>query len=567
MFFVKKNFTLIAILLLALVLRVWGNDFGRPFQLHPGEVRQVESALRIAFEGKNSILAGDWSILNPKFFFYPYFLTYLLAGVIKLFQFGYEALNAVVPNLKPFTMLAKQDFYVIAHIVSALFGTATVFVVYLLGKLLHSKKMGLVSAFLLAVMFLHTKDSHYFTGDVPATFFIITALYFFLRSRKHIVLSSLFLGFGVACKYYPVILLPLLVFGFWVKGTRKVGSLIRVGFLVCAVSLGVFFVTNPFTILDYQTFSTQMAESSARSKWGNIGYSDPNLLHYFYNQDHSFFEPFFVQNNLVNQVSVPLLIAFAIGIWVVLAKKEKEYWWLAGFALIHFVFFARYKTHIIRWLIPLAPVIALFASRSLVWLRKKTSLIPAVLAFCVIVAPTLYSTIKFNQVMTRQDTRSQAYNWVLKNIPDEATVLIEYFSIADLFWKNNKFYSIEHARYNVGGVIANADVPTWQEVKNSVQPDYVIINEQHKEKYTTAGSQYFWPKTTTSWIEFYNNLANQEEEVVAFIPDGSNFRPGPVIRVYKVDFDTVGDEGMDIDTPLPEGIIEVTSNSAGVTRN
>ena len=73
-----------------------------------------------------------------------------------------------------------SEFYLWGRAVTALFGTATVFLVFRIG-MRWGARHALLAAGLMAVLPSHVRESHYVLTDVPMTFF--TSLTFLLTLR------------------------------------------------------------------------------------------------------------------------------------------------------------------------------------------------------------------------------------------------------------------------------------------------------------------------------------------------------------------------------------------------
>ena len=65
--------------------------------------------------------------------------------------------------------VTTTDFYLWGRAVTAILGTASVFVLYMAG-LRWGARTALLAAGLLAVMPLHVRESHFILTDVPVTF-------------------------------------------------------------------------------------------------------------------------------------------------------------------------------------------------------------------------------------------------------------------------------------------------------------------------------------------------------------------------------------------------------------
>ncbi len=111
--------------------------------------------------------------------------------------------------------------WIAARFLSAVFGTISILLAYIVGKeLLGSKMFGLLAAFLLSIETLHLGLSRVATIDIYAYTFGIAALYFAIRQKKegtkrNIALFWAASGLALACKWiaallvFPAILLTL----------------------------------------------------------------------------------------------------------------------------------------------------------------------------------------------------------------------------------------------------------------------------------------------------------------------------------------------------------------------
>jgi len=139
---IRDKYILIVIIAVALILRLWGVGFGLPELYHADEERIVNHALAFGL--------GD---LNPHYFNYPSFSMYLLSLEYGLFLILGRVLG-FFSGVADFEKLFFHDptyFYLIGRVTSVLLGTATVGLIYLLGKKAYGRGAGLMAAFLMAV--------------------------------------------------------------------------------------------------------------------------------------------------------------------------------------------------------------------------------------------------------------------------------------------------------------------------------------------------------------------------------------------------------------------------------
>jgi len=109
----------------------------------------------------------------------------------------------------------------------------TILIIYLIGKALFSKTVGLLAAFLISFDGLSFAQSRIATRDALLVFLVTTSLYLILRNHRFF--SALLAGFALAAKWTSLPLLPLLVFTSHrsTKGKRR--SLLRHILLVIAI--------------------------------------------------------------------------------------------------------------------------------------------------------------------------------------------------------------------------------------------------------------------------------------------------------------------------------------------
>ncbi|HUV94522.1 MAG TPA: glycosyltransferase family 39 protein, partial [Anaerolineae bacterium] len=196
---------MVAILLLASVLRFTGLDWDEHQHLHPDErfLTMVENSL-------------DW----PKSLG-EYFDTAI--NPLNPYNRGH---GAYVYGLFPLAMakfvgqvVGKTGYdgvYLVGRALSAIADMLSIVLVFLIGRRLYDSRVGLVGALLLSLSVLDIQQSHYFTVDTYATLFVTLALYLAVRIAQGEGLGSvLMLGvaFGLAVASKISVLSFLLVIG------------------------------------------------------------------------------------------------------------------------------------------------------------------------------------------------------------------------------------------------------------------------------------------------------------------------------------------------------------------
>src|SRR5579862_2644546 len=181
---------LVAILLSALALRIAG--------IHAPPTDGDEEPV------VSHALALSWHDWNPHVFFYGSLTFYLF----KMSSVLWSAINGMLGNSAP----TIADFNVLFRAVSVVFGTATVFLAYVLGRLIGGKPVGLFTAGLMAFSPLATSLSCYATVDAVGGFWAAVAwvgmaVWITGRVKWASALAGLGVGAAMGTKYNAAVLL------------------------------------------------------------------------------------------------------------------------------------------------------------------------------------------------------------------------------------------------------------------------------------------------------------------------------------------------------------------------
>ena len=155
------------VLAVAFGLRIWGVKQGLPY------VYNVDEAANFVPGAVGYFFTDSY---NPHYFVNPPAYSYLLHAVFA-FWFGggwpfgakYDVGNAYATD--------PTQVFVVARVTAAVLGTAAVGFIYLTGKRLYDRRVGLIAAALMAVAFLPVFYSHLALNDVPALLPLSVSLY------------------------------------------------------------------------------------------------------------------------------------------------------------------------------------------------------------------------------------------------------------------------------------------------------------------------------------------------------------------------------------------------------
>jgi len=149
---------------------------------------------------------------------------FLIYETNKLFNFDFGKPERVFKGSFSEFVSDNGPLYFESHMLWAsrlwgvLFGTGSVYLTYLIAlKLFKHRSIALLSAAALALMPLHVRNSHYALADMPQVFFfLLSFLACIIMYEKQTTRSYLFagflVGFSTSLKYFPLSLLPFLIF-------------------------------------------------------------------------------------------------------------------------------------------------------------------------------------------------------------------------------------------------------------------------------------------------------------------------------------------------------------------
>ena len=212
---------------------------------------------------------------NPHFFNYPTLYFYMQFGVQALIRFG-GMISGSIPDSHAFRLayeLRPEIFVLSGRALTALLGSATVFVLFVTARIVGGTRVALSASLFLALHTVHLEKSRFLEVDVPATFFGTLSLYFlvkFMEGRKtsHLLAAGAAIGLAASTKYPGALLLINLPLAVWL-----VGRPFRLLPLLGAVAMaGCFFILgSPYVLLDSAAFLRDFGFESYHMKIGHSG--------------------------------------------------------------------------------------------------------------------------------------------------------------------------------------------------------------------------------------------------------------------------------------------------------
>ena len=550
-----------AILVLALLLRLWGIKSGLPYVYDTDEDQHfVPHAIALlGHEG------------NPNYFDNPPAYSYLLAIVYELYFGGRAALShafAVNPT----------EVWVIARVITAVLGVLAVWLLYLIAQRLFDRRVALLSAALMAVAFLPVFYSKLALNDVPTLVPLEVSLWAsaaILRGgrRRYYALAGLGLGVAAATKYTGGIVILPLVAAIWFQDRADRRTLARNTALAAAVAVLAFVICDPYSLLAFTAFKAglaiQGAESAAAS--GKLGLTHGSgVLYYLWTATWGV-------------GWVPAIAAVLAIPWLYLRERRLLAFFLPAL-VVYLLFMGLQGRYFGRWLMPVVPIICILAAYTAIaaadTLASRLPRLPvlgnrvrvpaALLAGALLCAQGLVYSIHSGLVNSRPDTRNIARAWLVAHIPIGTRVVIE--PVVPEEWGLDIGHPLAtHNGYRWGGfpVLRKNELDgrlaldqgasvTIENYEHLLKPALIPFYEANGFCYVVTGSQQYGralvdPAAVPQAIAYYRALARDGKLVYESSPyargaKGVEFnfdwafdyyplayvRPGPMVKIFRL---------------------------------
>lgn len=558
----RTALALAAVLLGAFGLRLWGIGHGLPFSYNIDEEGHFVP-VAIGFFGHG---------LNPRYFLNPPGFTELLYAVYAVWFGGREAVaQAYVDD--------PSKVFVIARVTVALLGTASVWLTYLLGGRLFDRRVGLLAAALAAVAFLPVFYSHLALNDVPAmapaTLALLCAA-MVLRGHGRgggiwwLLLGGLAVGLAAGTKYTAgIVLLPLLsAIALRTREERQTVAHLLAAVALAGLATAVgFLIANPHALLSFSEFrqgvgrQRQLASGEELAKLGLT--QDNGIVYYLWTFTWGL-------------GWIPALLAL-VGAGRAVVRERAVALALLPATVLFLLYMGTQARFFGRWALPLYPVVIVFAAYGALWLageagrRWPRAALPAtVLAVVALLGQSVVHAVHNDRVLSREDTRGTAHDWMVANIPAGSRVMLE--PIVPSRWTDDPNRADPATPDGKRWELWNTSRADVDDFGRPSRPRFVKVDKYERtlrpaliDQYEQAG--YCWvvigssqrdralaePGEVPGAIAYYEALARRGREVARFSPyrEGAtppafNFdwafdyyplayeRPGPEIVIYRL---------------------------------
>jgi hypothetical protein len=387
--------------IVAVGLRLWGINFGLPALYRPDEDVTVGRAMGI-FHG----------ILDPHFADWPHLYFYAAAVWLAPFR-----LIGLVQD--------QASGYLWVRILDALLGSLTVLLVFEFGRRAYGWLAGFLGAAALAVAFLHVRDSHFATLDVPLTLACVAALYIAYRTIQSrgvrpLLLNGISLGVAASLKYNGALVFAGIAAAQMLQAraerSRWPRILPRLA-LIAAVGVATLLLTSPFLVLD-----PGMTQHGIGYIFQHLGTATAPAIGW-------------VQLSLALWSGIdPVLVLLAIvGVAFAVWRRQPADVIILTFLAVYVLLIGAGRSVFFRYADPMVPFLLLLAGRALAVLvertaRGRTRRLALAVAFVLIGVAPLVHDVRYDLLIQQQDTRTLAFDWLAQHVPAGSRAAVPYMA-------------------------------------------------------------------------------------------------------------------------------------------
>ena len=536
---------LLVVLVMALVIRLWGIQFGLPFAYaRPDETEVAGPAV--------AYLSGT---LRPQFFQWPSLFGYMVAALYALYggAFGWLTGHASVADFAQSRYEVFAPFLLIPRALSLTMGVATVWTQFALARRVFDDTVGVVAALFLALAFLHVRDSHFGMSDVTTTALVVFAtlatVWWYERGGLwRATAAGLLVGLAGSTKYnglavaapFAVAALLRLIAGRQTGATqqpqaREASTASRAAAVVTAVvvfGLAVaigFFGGSPYILIEWSRFIADISTVQNTMTTGHGGLQVGRGWWYF------------GLVALPAGVGWPVFVTAVAGVVMLLVTRPRRSAVLLAFPIAYYLYAGQSYSVFARYILPVVPFLCMTAAWALVT-GVRTGLAHAserarglaiTAGAIALIAPSAWNAVQLDRLLATTDNRVVT-----------ARAVADILRPDDLLYQSGASYGRVPVGLNGMGaelreVTFNADAGTF----DPSEPTWILVQRSRLAIYSRV------PETLTAVLRDRFTLvatfpADAEPDTARIYDQQDAFylplagfgglrRPGPSFELYR----------------------------------
>lgn len=333
---------------------------------------------------------------------------------------------------------SPERLNIIGRVFSATLSVLLIPLVYLLGKEIFDKGVGLLTAFLVSLNVGLIQAAHFGTTETIVTLASLLVVYFGIKiiskySRLGYLGTAIIIGMAAAAKVTNFLLLAyfflvhfLRIIKDWKPSIKELFLNTRILFFALVITAFIFFLFFPYSVLDWSSF------------WDAFSFerkvATGNLPVFFTRQFEDTIPYFFQTQKIFPWILGTHLTLLIYPSWIylmveTLKKKNLKLFllllWPTLYFGIHGFLFAKW----VRYMVPLLPFLVLFISAFLIaiwrqWQNRVAKMSVVLILSGIAIISALYS-LAFFHIYSEPQTRISSSKWIYANIPTQSTLLLE----------------------------------------------------------------------------------------------------------------------------------------------
>ncbi|HZC76872.1 MAG TPA: glycosyltransferase family 39 protein, partial [Ktedonobacterales bacterium] len=335
-------------------------------------------------------------ILDPHFADWPHLYFYVAAAWLVPFR-----LIGLVQD--------QASGYFWVRVLDALLGSLTVLLVFEFGRRAYGWLAGFLGASALAVAFLHVRDSHFATLDIPLTLACVGALYVAYRTiqsrgLRPLLFNGITLGVAASLKYNGALVFAGIAAAQTLRARVERSDWSRILArlaVIASVGLVSLAIASPFLVLD-----PGMTQHGIGYIFTHLGKATAPAIGW-------------VQLSLALWFGIdPVLVLLAIvGVAYAAWRRQPADVIILVFLGVYILLIGAGRSVFFRYADPMIPFLLLLGGRALAALVERTArgrarrLALAAALVLVVVAP-LGHDVRYDLLIQQTDTRTLAFDWL-----------------------------------------------------------------------------------------------------------------------------------------------------------
>ncbi len=460
---------LVLLLIVGAALRLYGVNWDGNHHLHPDERQITMVVSRLGMpplsqwpsffappplstpgEQKANFFDAETSTLNPRFFAYgslPFYMLRLTSHLLTIpanLSPYFASWPSVAEFLEALRRMSDYDHItLVGRVLSALIDTGVIYLTYLIGRRVYDRRVGLLAAAFVTFTVFHIQVAHFYAVDALLTFFVLLFFVFALDfarqgGRRNSILMGASLGLALATKVSAAPLFLVVLGAYALRFRQKDAADLKQALMLLALTAVtfalVFFIAEPYAILDFNAFSAGISEQARMVR----GIADYPYTRQYINTPAFLYQ---IQHSILWGMGLPLgLVAYSgLGffLWRVVRYRRGAELLLLAWVGPYFLVTGSFMVKFMRYMLPLLPFFLIMGAKMLFsfreWLESRmvgresraSAIWYGVTGFAI--ACSVLYTFAFISIYSRPHSRIQASEWIYRNVPRGSTLALEHW--------------------------------------------------------------------------------------------------------------------------------------------